>query len=329
MIPSNGTCTGIPQTFTITVNPIPSVNSAATGVICSSVAQNYTILSTVTGTTYTWSREEVPGISNPAAANQTGNPITEALINTTASPIEVIYLITPSANGCAGSQFTYTVTVNPPPTAGLSSNDGDNTICAGEPVIFTGTGGTSYEFFINGVSQGAPGATPTFTTNALTNGQTVTVRVVNSIGCFATSDGIITTVNDLPVNRIVAAEASDVCSGSGTNITVASSLATTSYQLRIGNSPVGTAKTGNGGTLLLPTGAVVNSSVYNVLATIIATDCSAQMSATPTVTSHELPTATAGGNQTICVNETATVSGASATDYTSILWTHDGSRDIK
>ena len=321
--PSNGTCTGTPQTFTITVNPIPSVNSAATGIICSSVAQNYTILSSVTGTTYSWSRAEVPGISNPEALDQTSNPITESFINTTASPIDVVYIITPSANGCEGSTFTYTVTVNPPPTAGLSSND--NIICAGEPVIFTGTGGISYEFFIDGVSQGTPGATATFTATALTNGQVVTVKAFDSKGCFAISDGITTTVNDLPANRTVAAEESAVCIGNGTNITVASSLATTTYQLRIGNSPIGSAITGDGGTIYLPTGALTSTSTFNVLARVTATDCSVQMSATPTVTPHEQPTATSGGNQTICEDGTAIVNDASATNFETILWTHDGS----
>ncbi len=323
--PSNGTCTGTPQTFTITVNPIPSVNSAATGIICSSVAQNYTITSPVSGTTYTWSRAEVPGISNPEALDQTSNPINESLINTTASPIDVVYIITPSANGCEGSPFTYTVTVNTLPAAGLSSNDADNTICAGDPVTFTATGGISYEFFVDGISQGAPDATSTFTTSSLSNGQAVTVRAIGSNSCFAISDGISTTVNDLPVDRTVVAEASAVCIGNGTNIIVESSFPTTTYQLRIDDSPVGGAVTGDGGAILLPTGALVSATTFNVLATVTATGCTAQMSATQMVTVHEVPTASSGGNQTICENGTATVNDATATNFESILWTHNGS----
>jgi hypothetical protein len=97
------------------VTPTPTVTSNASGSICSGVAQNYTITSSVSGTTYTWSRAAVSGISNPAATNQTSNPIIEVLTNTTAAPVNVIYVIDPLANSCPGSIFNYTVTVNPVP----------------------------------------------------------------------------------------------------------------------------------------------------------------------------------------------------------------------
>ena len=49
--------------------------------ICNNTAQNYTITSAVSGTTYTWSRASVTGISNAALTGQGSNPITETLIN--------------------------------------------------------------------------------------------------------------------------------------------------------------------------------------------------------------------------------------------------------
>ena len=82
--------------------------------------------------------------------------------------------------------------------AGLTSSDADNIICADTPITFTATGGTSYEFFVNAVSQGAASATATFTTSALTDQQVVTVRATNASGCSAISTGITTTVNALP-----------------------------------------------------------------------------------------------------------------------------------
>src|SRR6202012_2404283 len=54
-------------------------------------------------------------ISNPAVSGQTSGTITETLINTGTSPVAVVYIITPVANGCPGTQSTYTVTVNPIP----------------------------------------------------------------------------------------------------------------------------------------------------------------------------------------------------------------------
>ena len=52
------------------------------------------------------------GIANPAGAGATAL-INESLDNTTTSPVNVIYVITPTINGCAGTPFNLTVTVNP------------------------------------------------------------------------------------------------------------------------------------------------------------------------------------------------------------------------
>jgi len=53
-------------------------------------------------------------------------------------------------------------------------------------VIFTATGGTGYNFLVGGLSV-QNGALATFTTNSLTNGQTIAVIVTNTNGCTATS----------------------------------------------------------------------------------------------------------------------------------------------
>jgi hypothetical protein len=90
------------------------------------------------------------------------------------------------------------------PTAGLSSSDPDNSICEGDEVTFTATGGTSYEFFLDGVSQGAASATDTYSSSTLTNGQSVTVRVTNANGCYVTSSEIITYVFALPATPVIS-----------------------------------------------------------------------------------------------------------------------------
>jgi hypothetical protein len=89
------------------------------------------------------------------------------------------------------------------PIAGLTSSDPDNSICAGDAVTFTATGGATYEFFVGATSQGAASATATFTTSSLTNGQIVTVKVTNAGSCSATSTGITTTVNAVPIAPII------------------------------------------------------------------------------------------------------------------------------
>src|SRR5204862_34170 len=89
---------------------------AASATTCNNTAQNYTITSDVSGTTFSWGRAAVAGISNAAVSNQTSNSITETLINTASAPVNIVYVITPTANGCSGPSFNYTITVNPTPT---------------------------------------------------------------------------------------------------------------------------------------------------------------------------------------------------------------------
>src|SRR6185312_6749708 len=112
---ANG-CSGPAFNYVLTVNPTPTVTSAASATICNSTAQNYTITGSVTGTTFSWGRAAVAGISNAAVSNQAGSSITETLVNTTNAPVAVTYVITPTANGCSGPAFNYIVTVNPTPT---------------------------------------------------------------------------------------------------------------------------------------------------------------------------------------------------------------------
>lgn len=72
-------CVGPRAPVIVTVNPLPVVNSAATGTVCSNVAQNYTFTSNISGSNFTWSRAAVANITNPVVSNQPGTSITEAL----------------------------------------------------------------------------------------------------------------------------------------------------------------------------------------------------------------------------------------------------------
>lgn len=75
---NNTGCFGIASNLSITINPLPIINSSISGSVCSGVAQNYSITSTLnSGTTYNWSRAFVTGISNSAVTNQTASSISE------------------------------------------------------------------------------------------------------------------------------------------------------------------------------------------------------------------------------------------------------------
>jgi hypothetical protein len=122
--PAANGCTGTAFTYTAIVSPRPAVTSVASGSVCGSNPFTYPITSNVTGATFSWSRAAVTGISNAATSAQTTNPITETLVNTTTAPIDVTYTITPSFNNCAGTPFTYTMTVNPTPVISSATSGG-------------------------------------------------------------------------------------------------------------------------------------------------------------------------------------------------------------
>jgi hypothetical protein len=160
-VSDNTSCSPLTSMVTVTASTTPTVTSAASGTICSGATQNYTITSGVSGTTYSWSRAAVAGCSNAGVTEQSSNPITEALINNTNAPVNVTYVITPTANGCTGNPFNYVVTVNPTATVTAVPNQ---VVCNGSAITavnFTSptTGGTVvYNWTNNNTSLGLAGS---------------------------------------------------------------------------------------------------------------------------------------------------------------------------
>jgi hypothetical protein len=135
------------QSVTVTVNPKPTLSSSLTpAAICDSTAFFYVPASGITGTTvtYSWIRDTVVGINNsPASGTDTVN---EVLVNTTVSPLPVIYRYTLSAYGCSNTQ-NVRVTVNPRPT--LTTTTTPAAICDSTLFIYvpvSGTTGTTFSW---------------------------------------------------------------------------------------------------------------------------------------------------------------------------------------
>jgi len=126
----------------ITVNPVPVLSSALIPpAICDSNMFSYIPAGSISGTSFAWSRPFIIGIAEPASSG-IGNP-NEQLINTTNDPLNVVYVYTLSASGCANTQ-NVVVTVNPTPV--LSSSLTPPSLCDSEvfnytPMSFT-TGAT-------------------------------------------------------------------------------------------------------------------------------------------------------------------------------------------
>ena len=127
-------CDSDPFTVSVTVNPTPTVAAApSTQSICSEDSIASIELDNpngVTGTTYTWTRDNTDNITG--IPDGSGNSITGSLTNTTNVPQTTIFTITAWANGCPSSTTTASVTVNPKPT--VEVNLPTQQVCGGDPI---------------------------------------------------------------------------------------------------------------------------------------------------------------------------------------------------
>lgn len=121
-----------------------------------------------------------------------------------------IVTVTGESNTCLVSQ-SITMSVLPIPSVNLFSSDADNIICQGDAITFTAANASQYELFINGLSQGAPQVSPTFTPSVPTGSNEVYIIGTAANGCSDTSQTVLTvTVNPIPTITLTSSDADDI-----------------------------------------------------------------------------------------------------------------------
>jgi uncharacterized delta-60 repeat protein len=201
-------CNSTPTTFSININPIPTItNTIDTTIACGSATASLIPASSVTGTTFNWVTQSSGATLTGYTATGTG-AINQIISNSGNVPGTVVYVITPTANGCVGTPANYSVTVNPIPNANFSIIS--NTLCINQsPVSLTPvlSGGV---FSGTGVSQN--------TFNPLVSGVgTFTVSyLISQNNCFNSS------TQTISVNTIDNANFSinDFCAGNAGQATI-------------------------------------------------------------------------------------------------------------
>jgi gliding motility-associated-like protein len=179
------TCSGTSKSFTITVNPTPTVNAVTNQVVCNGGNTTAVIFGgAVAGTTYLWTN------SNPSiglGASGTGNIPAFAAVNTGTAPVTATITVTPRyTNGsvsCNGTPTTFTITVNPSAQVNTVSNQvvchEDNTVSIAFGTNNTG-GITNYSWTNNTPSIGL-GASGTGDIGSFTAVNTGTAPVTATI----------------------------------------------------------------------------------------------------------------------------------------------------
>jgi hypothetical protein len=250
--PSVNGCVGAPFTLAVNVNIVTTLTSSLTPLaVCSNTPFSYTPTSNTSGTTYSWTRNSISGISNPVTSG-TGNP-NETLVNTTGGVIAVpyTYLLT-TPDGCVSSQIV-TISVKSLPTLSSATPPA---ICSGITFNYnpaSATGGASFAWsravlaaISNGPASGTndpaeilinttpnPVAVPynyTLTANGCSNTQIITVQVkptpsiLDQVTSSCNNSAFISTPANVPAGTAytwtvpISSPAASITGGSAQNI---------------------------------------------------------------------------------------------------------------
>lgn len=296
-----GSLLGCPSTsngITTTVNPIPTTSLTSTdvnNVYCEADLVDYTAGG---ATNYEFF---VNGASQGAPS--TVNTINSSGFPTGTFPVEVVG----ETNNCFDTT-TLSVTINLNPVANLTNSASGNTICDGETVIYTATGGSVYQFFVNGVSQGAPTVNNNLPLTGLANGDIVSVTTASPQGCTNSFAMLPITVNPVPVTTLLSSEPNqEICTGDNVDFTASGASEYEFFINGISQGPPGTNP-------VFSTSLLSNGDNITVVGTQLG--CSS--------TSNNLNFAVFGypvvslvnnGDLEICVGENTDLSALGATNY--------------
>ncbi|MFL5765047.1 MAG: PKD domain-containing protein [Bacteroidia bacterium] len=220
-----------------------------------------------------------------------------------------ISVIAVNSDGCnSTSSNVINFTITPPPSISLACSDLDLQICEGDPVTFTASpsGMLLYEFF-NGTTLLQSSASPSFVTSSLLAGNTITVVGTNATGCKTMmSNAFSLMVKPRPVAYISASDTT-LCAGTVATLTA-------------NQSPVvaGTTYIWSTGATSLTTTVVPPVNTSYVLYSSLNGCQGIPDTLTVLVDNAPLPVTTASGSTTLCIGDSAMLSGSGG--FT-MIWT--------
>lgn len=286
------------QSFGYVVNPLPNITLSFNDLdtsICQGTNVNFNATG---GVLYQFFLNGLP--TGPLASTNSFN--TSGLVHN-----DNLY-VSGYFNGCTNYSDTVVFEVLALPTTALTSNDADSTVCQGTTVVFNASGATQYEFFVGGVSQGIPSPINVFTTNALSNGQSVSVTGTTN-GCSVT-DQIPFTILPLPNVPIFSNNPQNtLCFGQSIGINGAGAA---QYQLVLNGTPLGAPQASPSFTPVLPVGT---NSLY--IQGVGANSCAAN-SSTISVQVNPIPVVTLQSSDLdniFCSGDTVSITASGANQY--------------
>lgn len=243
------------QTVTVMINPELLLNTTLSpAAVCSGDLFSYTANSNTSGVTYQWTRNPVTGIRNAGVLGSTVNPVTEALIDTTAAPVIVTYNYSIIYNACFNTQDVK-VTVNPTPR--LTSTLTPAAICDNTTFKYMPTFATTGSTFawsrgtITGISTpAASGVDSVEEALVNTDPNPVTVTYADTIKANGCTNVEYMTVSVNPKPWLSSAHADTVCNKTVFNYVPNSlTLGYSSTWSRLANSSIANAAASDTGVI--------------------------------------------------------------------------------
>jgi gliding motility-associated-like protein len=308
---SAGSCLGIPQTLSVTVNPAITMTSATTTTICSGGTVSIPLTGNISST-FAWVAADNLNTTGESTTSQTGSPLSNTITNNSVIQQTVSYNVTPTSvsGSCLGTSQAVTVKVNPAPT--MTSVTGA-TICSGGAVSIPLTSNLASTFsWIAANNPNTTGESITSQTgsplsNTITNTTTSLQTVVYTVtptstanSCAGTPQTVSVNVNPSPI--MTSASSATICNGGTLSIPLTGSSAST-FSWIAANNPNTT-----GESITTQTGSPLSNTITN------------NTTALQTVTYTVTPTATTGSclgvPQTVLVNVNPSVTMTSSNSAT-------------
>ncbi|WP_179348786.1 PKD domain-containing protein [Winogradskyella pacifica] len=175
-------CGTTTETETFSVNDSPTItNTDVLQTICSGASTTAIILtSDDASTTFSWSSNNPTGLTGYIPSGTANTIPAQSIINSTASPITLVYTVTPEINGCEGLPVDFEIIVEPAPLIAvqpLSNGVCQNGTTADLSVAYQGTGTPVYQWYENSVNNTTSGTAIAGATSATFSPPTGTVGI--------------------------------------------------------------------------------------------------------------------------------------------------------
>jgi len=336
-IAGSGGCATVTSTTALIISPVPIATAGGTTSICSNQAATVSGASVTNSSSFVWTKSS--NASGVLTNEGTLTPTYTAVAADAGKTITLLLTATGSSEGCGTVTATATYTINVVGSTEITRNPVSQTVCTGGTTSFFVTiapalPAPTYQWYRKSPTDTAFILIPVGAPYSGTTSPTLTITVapysfnqyeyeVFVQGCSYPKVSLPAVLTVIPLPTAAAGGTQTICSNASATVSGASA---TNYSSILWTQGSGLGTLTNASTFSPTYTAALGDAGHTVTLTLTAyalSSCTATATATYSVVVNALPTAAAGGTQTICTSATATVSGASSSGGT-ILWTHNG-----